>query len=153
MLPTRDDWFLMFVFPLKTVSEANVRSHPQVRAKRVREQKEATAMYAMGAGLHGLSVEARPLCITLTRMATKKLDSDNLAGSMKAVRDALAHVLRLDDGDDEAAIWEYGQEKSKARDEYLVRVEVCSAASKRESARAVVQARHDAMGDRDVSGS
>jgi hypothetical protein len=40
-----------------------------------------------------------PVDVHLTRYASRALDSDNLVGSMKHVRDAVAHWLGIDDGD------------------------------------------------------
>lgn len=50
--------------------------------------------------------------VTLTRLGPRKLDSDNLAGSFKAIRDGVADALGIDDGS-ELIQWEYRQEKSK----------------------------------------
>ena len=60
--------------------------------------------------------------ITLTRLASRKLDSDNLATALKAVRDGVADALNLDDGD-ERLDWRYAQEKAP-RGHYAVRVEI-----------------------------
>ena len=64
------------------------------------------------------------LRIKLTRLAPRKLDSDNLAGSMKAVRDGIAEALEINDGDESAAVWEYGQMLLNRGDEVGVLVEI-----------------------------
>ena len=48
--------------------------------------------------------------VLLVRMSPRKLDDDNLRGAMKAVRDAIAAWVGIDDG---SARWEwcYGQRK------------------------------------------
>jgi hypothetical protein len=60
--------------------------------------------------------------ITLTRIAPRKLDTDNLTRSLKAVRDGIADALRIDDGNERLS-WHYRQEKRKLK-EYSVIVEV-----------------------------
>ncbi len=58
--------------------------------------------------------------ITLTRVAPRKLDDDNLRGALKAVRDGVADALRVEDNTP-LIHWEYKQEQAK---EYAVLVEV-----------------------------
>jgi len=62
------------------------------------------------------------ISITLTRLTTypPRMDSDNLAGSMKAVRDGIADALGIDDGD-ERLTWKYDQQRAS---EPGVRVEI-----------------------------
>ena len=62
------------------------------------------------------------VAITLTRIAPRVLDTDNLASAMKAVRDGVADALGVDDGSSRLT-WRYAQEKGKTR-EYAVRVEI-----------------------------
>jgi hypothetical protein len=99
--------------PIKTVSTMNVREHWAVRAKRAKTQREATQW-----ACKSLERVEPPLIITLTRIGTRKLDSDNLAASFKAIRDGVADWLGIDDGD-ERLTWNYAQEKGK----YGVRIE------------------------------
>lgn len=104
---------LRFNLPLRTVSEANARGHWSARAKRAKAQRDATRLLCprwTGGPL---------LVVRLTRVGPRELDSDNLTGSLKAVRDGLASWLRLDDATP-LVRWEYGQE----RGEPGVRVEV-----------------------------
>ena len=100
--------------PIRTWSEANARVHWARRARRTREQRRA-ALAAQGR-------PPLPAVITLTRLASRKLDSDNLATALKAVRDGVADALNLDDGD-ERLDWRYAQEKAP-RGHYAVRVEI-----------------------------
>ena len=58
--------------------------------------------------------------ITLTRVGIRKMDSDNLSGSCKAIRDGIADALEIDDGD-ERLDWQYRQEVGKV---YCVKVEI-----------------------------
>ncbi len=63
-----------------------------------------------------------PATITLTRLAPRILDCDNLRGALKAVRDGIADWLGVDDGDPRLT-WEYGQEK-RVGEPMGVRVEI-----------------------------
>ena len=107
--------------PIRTWSEPNVRAHWAKRARRAREQRRVARAYARAAlAAHGPT--CAPLTVTLTRLAARKLDSDNLAAALKAVRDGVADALGMDDGD-ERLTWRYAQEKLP-RGQYTVRVEV-----------------------------
>ena len=64
-------------------------------------------------------MNGKSLVVTLTRIGARKLDSDNLARSMKAVRDGIADALGIDDGSDRIE-WKYAQEKGK----YAVKVTI-----------------------------
>jgi hypothetical protein len=60
--------------------------------------------------------------ITLTRIAPRALDTDNLSSGLKAVRDGVADALNVDDGSSHIQ-WRYAQERSKPG-EYAVRVAI-----------------------------
>jgi hypothetical protein len=62
------------------------------------------------------------VAITLTRIAPRALDSDNLASGLKAARDGVADALGVDDGSSRIE-WRYAQQRGKAG-EYAVRVEI-----------------------------
>lgn len=96
---------ISIALPLKLESEANVRCHWRVRWRRGREQKNAVAL-----ALHGHDpYEVRlPAMVTIRRVGKRKLDSDNLVISAKAVRDSVADWLGVDDGSDEVT-WRYEQ--------------------------------------------
>jgi len=106
-----------FSLPLRTVSETNAREHWAARAKRAKEQRGIACSFTAFAFEHWGNI---PLTITLTRIGPRKLDSDNLAASLKHVRDGIADALGMDDGD-ERLTWAYAQEKGK---EYSVRVRI-----------------------------
>jgi hypothetical protein len=91
----------------RTVSEANSHQHWRERQRRAKEQRRL-AFTTVPACVRNM---APPLRITLTRLAPRRLDSDNLAGSMKAVRDGVADAIGIDDGD-QRLDWQYGQRKS-----------------------------------------
>lgn len=77
------------------MSEANQREHWAAKNRRKKSQQAAVILT-----LRPLGVPHPPLDVFLTRIAPKRLDSDNLAGSMKHIRDAIARWLGVDDGDD-----------------------------------------------------
>jgi hypothetical protein len=79
--------------PLRTGSGLNDREHWRVRARRVESEKYMTGLFIIF-----------PIDVYLTRISPanacgvwKGLDSDNLAGSMKSVRDTIARWLGVDD--------------------------------------------------------
>jgi hypothetical protein len=90
--------------PVRTVSEANQREHWTVRNRRKKGQQEATLFVLCAVnGDSILSTRAVAVWmgvdVHLTRYASRALDSDNLVGSMKHVRDAIAFWIGVDDGD------------------------------------------------------
>jgi hypothetical protein len=105
--------------PMRTVSEANMREHWRAKAGRVKAQRQVVKMALDG----HVPMEFRRMYlyrVTLTRLAPRTLDGDNLQRSFKAVRDEVAACIGLDDGD-RRITWEYAQERSPA---YGVRVRV-----------------------------
>jgi hypothetical protein len=103
--------------PIKTVSGLNVREHWRVRAKRVKAERSAVAWAMSCTDPPGL-----PAIVTLTREGKRLLDSDNLQGSQKAVRDAVADWLNCNDADPRIE-WRYAQ---VTRPDYGVLIEVTS---------------------------
>lgn len=111
---------LTVTIPIRLASPLN-GSHGNWRgpAFRRRAQRDMTLVC-----LGGHTLPALPVVVTITRLGPRKLDSDNLAASAKSVRDEIAKQFGVDDGDEDAYVWRYAQEKSK---EYGVRVEIESA--------------------------
>lgn len=72
----------------------NAREHWSVRHRRVKRERKA-----VGVALLRHRRPRLPVVVTLTRRAPRALDDDNAIGSMKAVRDAVAAWLRVDDRD------------------------------------------------------
>lgn len=89
--------------PLRIQSVANLREHWTQRAKRTKAHRNAAMAVP--------KVEI-PCVVTLTRMGPRKLDSDNLVGGFKALRDGIADRLGVDDADPRVK-WVYCQEVSK----------------------------------------
>lgn len=63
-----------------------------------------------------------PVVVTLTRVAPRELDTDNLTGGLKAIRDGIADWLGVPDNDPRV-IWRYDQRKGEPK-KYAVEVEV-----------------------------
>ncbi len=116
------------VAPLRTVSESNARGHWSKRAKRAKEQRGLVALLLRAKGTsprpltaYSLDTEGRRVpsrVVTLTRIAPRELDDDNLRGAMKACRDGVADWLGVDDRDPRVE-WRYEQTKGSS---YAVRV-------------------------------
>ena len=110
------------LLPVRTWSEANARVHWAKRARRARIQRQA-ARTIVRAALTSMERPAESKCtIELCRIGPRQLDSDNLAGSLKAVRDGVADALGLDDGDPRL-VWLYDQRRGKPG-EYAVLVRI-----------------------------
>ena len=98
----------MMRMPIRTRSEMNLREHWAKTHKRRKEQRWLT--YALVSALVDENEigEWPKIHVTLCRIAPRNLDTDNLAASMKAVRDGVADALERDDGDT-SITWEYRQ--------------------------------------------
>lgn len=97
--------------PLRVTSEANRHEHWRYRSGRAANQKRA-ARLAVGAAAHKAGFFlAIPLVVTLTRFGKQLLDSDNLVGAFKHVRDGIASVVDVDDRSSQYT-WIYKQEKA-----------------------------------------
>jgi hypothetical protein len=115
-----DGIFFEARMPVHVVSEGNMFEHYQVKRRR-RDRQRA----AVNEQLKGWNKPPLPLVITLTRIAPRKLDSDNLAMAFKrGVRDTIAKWLGVDDGD-ERIEWRYAQRKAwkYERGDYGIAVE------------------------------
>lgn len=100
---------MRFVFPLKLTGSLNSREHWAVRAKRVKRERAETAK--AWKALAGPVPPGQRWIVTLTRISSRRVDSDNLAGRLKGVRDQVAAQLGIDDGSDSAE-WHYEQRRS-----------------------------------------
>lgn len=119
---TDDPAIATVVVPVRTVSELNRHEHWRLRQKRAKAQHEAVhvGVLAWVQRYQQGIVRCGPMHIHLTRIAPRKLDTDNLAGALKHVRDAVAKFLGVDDGDEERVTWSVGQEPAKG---YSVRIQ------------------------------
>lgn len=115
--------------PVRLVSLLNTREHHMARARRAKQQRSLARLQAI-ASLCRSPLWARvangcDLVVTITRIAPRQLDDDNLAGSAKHVRDGIADALGIDDGDKRIQ-WRYGQAKfiDQARGGYSCQVRI-----------------------------
>lgn len=96
---------------LQTVSEANQREHWASKARRVKMQR---AVVTMALRQHGHVLEdlrrASKVRVLLVRRSPRRLDDDNLRGALKAVRDAVAAWVGIDDG---SSRWEWCYDQRK----------------------------------------
>jgi hypothetical protein len=105
------------LLPIRLVSEANAHEHWRSRQRRAKAQRGTAA--AVMRSLAPIP-PAPPLRVTITRIAPRQLDSDNLAGSGKHLRDGIADWLGIKDNHP-GVEWCYAQEKGKPM-EYAARV-------------------------------
>jgi hypothetical protein len=97
----------VIAIPLRTSGGLNNREHFAVRANRVRKEREAVALVLKTAQKPQL-----PCSVLLTRVAPSNgLDDDNLAGSLKSVRDEVARWLGVDDRDRVQVRYRYAQRR------------------------------------------
>lgn len=95
--------------PVRTGRGLNDRVHHMQRHKITRMQQDVTR-WAIRVDC-GSYVPAPPCEVLLTRVAPSKgLDGDNLQGSLKAIRDAVAAWIGIDDGS-ERVHYTYAQER------------------------------------------
>lgn len=102
--------------PIRLVSEANARGSWHGGASRAASQRRAVTQALRGQPEH----PALPVTVRIVRAAPRALDDDNLARSAKAVRDAVASWLGVDDRDFRVS-WVYAQRRASG---YAVEVEV-----------------------------
>ena len=123
---------VLVAVPLRLKSLANLRfGHWGPRSRLVREHRQTAALVlaphvkalrlraqiatAYETGRRESICTAIALTVGLLRIAPRKLDSDNLAAAFKGVRDGVADVLGIDDGDDRIS-WLYEQRRANAGD-------------------------------------
>lgn len=102
---------LISYLPVRVISETNIREHWAKRAKRTKAQRLAGRL-AFNYLETDIIKKWPKIIITLTRLAPRKLDDDNLAAGFKHIRDGIADALDIDDGSDRI-VWRYNQKKSK----------------------------------------
>ena len=101
---------------LRLVSAANAHEEHFARHARVKAERAAVAR-----ALAGVAPISDPRHVHITRIARGELDTDNLAGACKAVRDEIARWLGVDDGPRGPVTWEVAQTRG---DGYAVRIEI-----------------------------
>lgn len=100
---------------LRLVSEANAHEHWRERQRRAKQQRELVRLT-----LRTRPKVAVPCDVTIVRVAPACLDTDNLQGSAKHVRDEVAAWLGIDDRDPRVT-WNVVQVRGAPR-EYGIRI-------------------------------
>jgi hypothetical protein len=104
--------------PLRLGGGLNDRSHWRVRHRKWKAEKDAVGFVLNTKGELPLVL---PCTVTITRIAPSNgLDDDNLAGACKAVRDAVATWIGIDDRRSDVVAYRYAQERGP----WGVRIEV-----------------------------
>ena len=93
---------------------ANARWNWREKARRVKSMRRTARLVVIP--------HALPVVVTLTRIAPRPMDDDNLAHAFKAIRDGIADRLDVDDRDPRVQ-WRYGQERGEPN-QYAIRIEI-----------------------------
>jgi hypothetical protein len=104
--------------PIRTWNTANCRWHWAKKAKIAKQQRQEAFMAARAHGVRMAPPGQFDVC--LVRVGKRRMDSDGLAISFKAIRDGIAAAMGIDDGDPRIE-WQYGQEIGKA---YMVKITI-----------------------------
>ena len=91
--------------PIRLYSEANLRQNWRAVHKRTKSQREAVCLMFLPVRK---CIPKPPLRVKIVRYGAKLMDSDNLQRSAKAVRDEVAAIIGVDDGDPRVK-YEYDQ--------------------------------------------
>lgn len=104
-------WRVTLTVPVRVVSEANKREHWSAANRRKKQQQEAvrdlwafTPLPMWG----GNWTTAGPVNVFLTHFGPT-MDTDNLQRAFKAIRDVVADLIGIDDGDTARVQWHYAQ--------------------------------------------
>lgn len=101
---------IRFFIPVRLGRGLNDREHPMARHRRITNEKNV-----VGWTIKTTPKPRLPCTVKLTRHAPGRgLDSDNLQGSLKATRDAVAAWLQVDDAKEDIARYVYDQKKNAA---------------------------------------
>ena len=107
-------------FPNLVNSPNGPHSHWSVKNRRVRRDREATALMLTQVR----NRPAFPLVVTFVREAPRPLDDDNNVAAFKATRDEVAKWLQLPNDRDPRVTWRYSQAKApRKRAGTLIRFE------------------------------
>ena len=111
---TSDDFVILFM-PLRLINTTNIREHWTARSRRAAQHRAWVHEL-----MRGKAVPPFPWRVRITRIGKREMDSDSVPASAKSIRDGVADMAGVDDGDTRW-IWEYDQSIAK---EYAVRVEI-----------------------------
>jgi hypothetical protein len=93
----------------------NARTHWTARAKRAKTERAIVRVALRCHRRPMLSGDTPPSTCTLTRIAPRALDDDNLAGAFKSIRDEVAAFFGVDDGLMGPIAWHYAQRKGEPK--------------------------------------
>jgi len=115
---------ISLLLAIRTESEANLHEHRMAKAKRTKLQRSVIKnRIGQVRKDFGLWYSSRIYIVTLTRIAPRYLDDDNLPRSFKAIRDGVADALGTDDSARSNLRWRYAQEKGPPK-RYAVRIQI-----------------------------
>jgi hypothetical protein len=97
---------------IRTKSEMNTRDGWKARWARSKPAKERARVATLAYLPHSLIRRQGQLLVTLTRLAPRLLDDDNLRSALKSVRDGVAKAIGVDDGPGGRITWGYQQDKA-----------------------------------------
>jgi hypothetical protein len=115
---------IVVLVPVRIESSLNLREHWRTRANRNTSHRAAAFFALRAAGK--FDPATIPCTVTITRIAPRLLDDDNLAGGAKSLRDGVADWLAIDDRDPRVR-WSYAQRRG-APNEYAAEVAIERAA-------------------------
>lgn len=96
---------------------SNTHEHWRGRQRRAKAERERAHLELL---VTGWRWDGRPLVVTMTRLAQATLDTDNLPGAMKSIRDGLADRIGINDNNP-LVTWVCAQERQPG---YAVRVKI-----------------------------
>lgn len=102
---------LTATLPIHTVSALNAREHYRARARRVARERQDAGYLLAAAWRSQLPPAFEVVRVHFERVGKRLLDSDNLPGSCKAIRDEVACLLEVSDGPETGIEWTYSQKR------------------------------------------
>lgn len=109
-----NDRGIRFTVALRTKSEMNQRDHPMAVHRRKTAQHASIKLHML---VHMRACRPEPpYVVTMTRIASRSLDTDNLASSFKFIRDQIAKSLGISDGPSESHEWVPLQRKPRPKE-------------------------------------
>ncbi len=109
---------------LRLINGLNVREHWRSRAARAKREKDVTMKSFTVASVQAGGCPRLPVHVVLTRIGKRKMDAGcGNNASLKNVRDAVAYMYGVDDGDESRITFRYEQEVGR---QYGVRIEIQS---------------------------
>ena len=110
--------------PVRIESSLNLREFWRTRANRNTSHRKEV-YFGLRQACPKFNPALLPCVVTLTRIAPRELDDDNLAGGFKSVRDGVADWLAIKDNDKRVE-WQYAQRKGAPR-HYSAMIEIAPA--------------------------